>query len=87
MKERTHSLLFFGRISRQYRYLRGRSRDSQSLAVLIVALTPVYVSPGFPWLLYRVEDPRNHHFQWATTAIVSLPWWNGGESGNTFSKS
>ena len=87
MKERTHLLLFFGRISRQCRYLRGRSRYPQSLAVLIVALIHVYVSPGFPLLLYRVGDPRNHHVQRATTAIVSLPWWNDVESGITFSES
>lgn len=87
MKERTHSLTLLGRVSRQYRYLRGRSRYSQSLAVLIVALTQVYVSRGSPWLLYRVGDPRSHHFQWATTAFFSLVWCNDAESGITFSRS
>ena len=87
MKEGIHSLLLLGRISRQCRYLRGRSRYSQSLAVLIVALTHVCVSPGSPWLLYRVGDHRSHHVQRATTAVVSLAWCNDAESGITFSRS
>ena len=87
MKESTHSLLFLGRIFRQCRYLRGRSRYSQSLAVVIVALTQVCVSPGSPWLLYRVGDPRSHHVQWATTTVVSLARRNNAGSGTTFPES
>ena len=52
-----------------------------------MALTHVCVSPGSPWLLYRVGDHRSHHVQRATTAVVSLAWCNDAESGITFSRS
>ena len=87
MKERIHSLPLLGRISRQCRYLRGRSRYSQSLAVLIVVLTHVYYSAGSPWLLYQVGDPHSQHGQRATTAVVSLAGRKNNESGITFSES
>ena len=91
MKERPRSQLSLGRISRQYRYLRGRSQYSRSLVVLNVVLNVVLkhesVSLCSLWLLYQVEDHRSHHVQWATTAAVSLAWGNGSESGITFSKS
>ena len=87
MKERTGSQLSLGRISRQYRYLRGRSRYSRSLVVLNVALMHESVSPCSLWLLYQAGDHRSHHVQWATAAAVSLAWGNDSESGITFSKS
>ena len=85
--EKAHSQLSLARISRLYRYLRGRSRYSRSLAVLTVVLIHAGVSPCSLWLLYQVGDHRSHHVQQATMAAVSLAWWNDSESGLTFSKS